>query len=118
MSPSLSHSVDDHVVLNSINNNSRGPISSRFDSNSIRIGIDNCDTRTILPNIHHFEDLKLSSVGKCRGFGDKAGSGHVIAGMGTFVFTIQDDTGQWHVIKLPKSLYIPEADGVLIRPQH
>lgn len=57
-------------------------------------------------------------MGKCRGLGDKRGDGQSIAGIGTLVFTIQDDSGQWHVIKLPDSLYIPSAEGVLVSPQH
>jgi hypothetical protein len=38
--------------------------------------------------------------------------------MGTFVFSIQDDNGKWHIIELPGSLYIPTAKGVLLSPQH
>jgi len=57
--------------------------------------------------MHHFGDLQLKPVGRCQGFGDKRGEGEAIAGEGTLVFTIQDDTGQWHIIRLPNSLYIP-----------
>ena len=31
-----------------------GPISSRFDSDSVKIGIDNHATRSLSPNLHHF----------------------------------------------------------------
>ena len=100
------------------NSNRGGPTTCQFDSDSVRIGLDNHASRTLSPNIHHFEDLQLREGGNVRGLGDKPGEGAAIAGIGTFVFTIQDDTGQWHVIKLPNSLYVPSAEGVLVSPQH
>ena len=109
---------DEVLAFNATNQDGKGPYHARFDSDSVRIGIDNHATRSLSPNMHHFEDLRLEPVGKCRGLGDKRGDGQAIAGIGTLVFTIQDDTGQWHVIKLPNSLFIPSAEGVLVSPQH
>ena len=111
--------VSNHIIgFNSISPREKMPISSRFDTDSVKMAIDNCATRSISPNPHHFEDLSLKYVGRCRGLGDKIGSGPSIAGVGTLVFTIQDDSGQWHVIKIPNSLYIPSAGDILISPQH
>ena len=111
-------SLSDHIVLNLTFTEGRGPITSRFDSDSVKIGIDNHATRSLSPNVHHFEDLQLKSIGKCRGLSDQRGHGAQICGIGTLTFSIQDDDGQWHLIKLPKSLYIPSAEGVLVSPQH
>ena len=108
----------DHIVLNARNLDTNGPIMSRFDTDSVKIGIDNHASRSLSPNMHHFEDLDLKQVGRCKGLGDKSGEGLTVAGKGTLVFTIQDDDGSWHVIKLPDSLYVPSSEGVLISPQH
>ena len=88
---------------------------SRFDSDSFPVGIDNQASRCISYNKSHFEDLHLDDVGECEGLG---GSQVRIHGYGTLVFTLQDDSGIWHTIKVPNSLYIPQAKKVLICPQH
>ena len=62
--------------------------------------------------------MKLTPNLVCEGFNNKKGAGATIAGIGTFVFTIEDDEGQYHTIKLPNSLYIPSAKGLLLCPQH
>ena len=82
------------------------PTVTRFDSDSVRVSVDNCCTRSLSNNVHHFEDLVMLPVGKCRGLGDKKGEGRIIQGPGTLVFTIQDDKGGWHVIKLGNSLLL------------
>ena len=106
------------VGLTVVETKSSGPANLRFDSNSARILVDNCYTRSLSNNINHFEDLELTRMGKCRGLGDKPGNGQAIHGTGTLVITIQDDVGGWHVVKLTKSLYVPGAKGVLLSPQH
>ena len=109
--------LDNPVVFNSTTSDGRGPIAGRFDSDSVRIGIDNHATRSLSPNMHHFEDLQLKHVGKCRGLSDQQGDGATIAGIGTLVFTIQDDDGKWHVIKLPNSLYLLVVAGRYTYPR-
>ena len=106
------------VGLTVVETKSSGPANLRFDSNSARISVDNCCTRSLSNNINHFEDLELTRMGKCRGLGDKPGNGQAIHGTGTLVITIQDDVGGWHVVKLTNSLYVPGAEGVLLSPQH
>ena len=88
---------------------------SRFDSDSFPVGIDTQSSRCISFNKAHFEDLHLHRVGECTGIG-----GHQveIEGVGTLVFSIQDDAGLWHTHRVPNSLYIPKAKKVLICPQH
>ena len=88
---------------------------SRFDSDSFPVGIDNQTSRCISYNKDHFEDLELIDIGECTGFD---GSSTPIRGKGTLVFHLQDDWGQWHIIRVPNSLYIPGAQRVLICPQH
>lgn len=46
-----------YITMNASNYDGGGPIASRFDSDSVKIGIDNHATRSLSPNMHHFEDL-------------------------------------------------------------
>ncbi len=39
-------------------------------------------------------------------------------GIGTFKFTIEDDTGQAHIIRIPNFFYVPSLNRVLLAPQH
>ena len=96
----------------------RGTSTSSFDSDAIHIHIDSGCSYTISPNPEHFIDLDRSFTGNCNGFADGPSVGNPIAGRGTFVFSIQDDDGKWHVIKIPGALYIPKARHVLLSPQH
>ena len=54
---------------------SPGPVTSKFDSNSCRIGIKNHASRPLSFNKAHFEDLILQEMGNCRALGDTPGSG-------------------------------------------
>ena len=94
------------------------PHTARFNTDSFRIGVDTHASRTLSPCRENFQDLKLTPNLVYEGFNDKKGAGATIAGIGTFVFTIEDDEGQYHPIELPNSLYIPSAKGVLLCPQH
>ena len=95
-----------------------GSITSKFNSDSYRIGIDNHASRSLSFNKAHFEDLILKEMGNCRALGNTSDSGRAIQGIGTLVFTIQYDIGQWHTIRIPNSLYIPLSKNVLVSPQH
>ena len=44
--------------------------------------------------------------------------GLAIKGKGTFKFSIQDDNGKIHTIKIPNSLYLPGLKQCLLSPQH
>jgi hypothetical protein len=64
---------------------------------------------------HLFEDLRLN---KDKGQVDKLNSGLDIAGQGTFKFSITDNNGKSHAIKIPISLYVPKLRMCLLSPQH
>ena len=90
--------------------------SVRFDSDSFLIGVDNHASVTMAKHPDHFEGLVLSPnansiVGGIDG-------GLAIAGHGTFCFSIEDDNGQVHRIKIPNSKYVPGLKYSLLSPQH
>jgi hypothetical protein len=66
-------------------------------------------------NRAHFENFRPShsaaTVGRIVG-------GLAIKGEGTFKFTMEDDDGKIHTIRIPNSLYIPRLPMSLLSPQH
>ncbi len=91
------------------------PRPVRFDLDSYPIGVDNHASRCMANAPHLFEDLHLN---KDKGQVDRINSGLDIAGQGTFNFSITDDNGKSHVIKIPNSLYVPKLRRCLLLPQH
>ena len=86
-----------------------------FDTDSIEIGVDTHASATMSGIKDCFENLILSDeLGECSGIS----SGLKISGVGTFVFKLEDDTGQPHIIKIPHSIYIPDLPLTLLSPQH
>ena len=64
---------------------------------------------------HLFQDLHLiNNAGEVNGIG----KGLAIKGKGTFVFSLEDDNGKIHTIKIPNSLYLPVLKQCLLSPQH
>jgi hypothetical protein len=87
----------------------------RFDSVSFSIGIHNHASRCMANAPHLFENLHLTNdVGEVNGIGN----GLAIKGKGTFKFSIKDDNGNIHTIKIPNSLYLPGLKQCLQSPQH
>jgi hypothetical protein len=87
----------------------------RFDSDSFSIGIHNHASRCMANTPHLFENLHLiNDVGEVNGIGD----GLAIKGKGTFKFSIKDDNGNIHTIKITNSLYLPGLKQCLLSPQH
>jgi hypothetical protein len=87
----------------------------RFDSDSFFIGIDNHASRCMANAPHLFEDLQLiDNAGEVNGIGE----GLAIKGKGTFKFSIEDDNGKIHTIRIPNSLYLPGLRQCLLSPQH
>jgi hypothetical protein len=87
----------------------------RFDSDSFSIGINNHASRCMANAPHLFEDLHLiNNVGEVNGIGE----GLAIKGKGTFVFSLKDNNGKIHTIKIPNSLYLPGLKQCLLSPQH
>ncbi len=94
---------------------SLGDPTVRFNSDSFQIRIDNHASRCMANAPHLFEDLHLiNDVGEVNGIGD----GLEIKGKGTFVFSLTDDNGKVHTIKIPNSLYLPGLRQCLLSPQH
>ena len=87
----------------------------RFNSDSFSIGIDNHASRCMANAPHLFEDIHLiNNVGEINGIGD----GLAIKGNGMFVFSLEDNNGKFHTIKIPNSLYLPGLRQCLQSPQH
>ena len=87
----------------------------RFDSDSFSIGINNHASRCLSNALHLFENLQLTNdAGEVNGIGE----GLAIKGKGTFVFSLEDDNGKIHTIKIPNSLYLPGLKQCLLSPQH
>ena len=53
----------------------RGPVTSKFNSDSYRIGTNNHASISLSFNRAHFEDLILQEMGNCRTLSDTSGSG-------------------------------------------
>jgi hypothetical protein len=86
-----------------------------FDSDSFPIGVDNHGLYCYVNSPHLLDDLVLSDKGSVD---DGITDGLPIKRKGTFKFTIGDDNGRRHNIRIPKSLYVPEMEKCLLSPQH
>jgi len=64
---------------------------------------------------HLFEDLHLiDNAGEVNGIGEEL----AIKRKGTFKFSLEDDNGKIHTIRIPNSLYLPGLKQCLLSPQH
>jgi len=64
---------------------------------------------------HLFENLHLiNNAGEVNGIGE----GLAIKGKGTFKFSLKDDNGKIHTIRIPNSLYLSGLKQCLLSPQH
>jgi hypothetical protein len=87
----------------------------RFDLDSFSIGINNHASRCMANAPHLFKDLQLTdNSGEVKGIGN----GLAIEGKGGFKFSLEDDQGKIHTIKIPNSLYLPGLKQCLLLPQH
>ncbi len=87
----------------------------RFDADLFEIGIDNHASRCVANAPYLFEDLHLiNDAGEVNGNGD----GLEIKGKGTFVFSLVEDNGKVHTIKIPNSVYLPGLRQCFLSPQH
>ncbi len=91
------------------------PPPVHFDLDSYPIGVDNHASRCMANAPHLFEDLHLN---KDEGQVDGINSGLDIAGWEKFKFSITDNDGKSHAIKIPNSLYVPKLKRCLLSPQH
>jgi hypothetical protein len=86
----------------------------RFDTNSFTIGIDSFTSVTMGTQLDQFEDLILNTGQPVQGIQ----GGLSIKGHGTFKFSIKDDEGMVHMIKILDSMYVPDLEYCLLSPQH
>jgi hypothetical protein len=86
----------------------------RFNSDSFPIGVDNHALYCYVNSPHLLDDLVLSNKGSVDGITD----GIPIKGKGTFKFTIGDNNGRQHNIRILESLYIPVMKKCILSPQH
>jgi hypothetical protein len=85
-----------------------------FDSDSFPIGVDNHASYCYVNSPHLLDNLVPSNKGSVDGITN----GLPIKGKGTFKFTIGDDNGRQHNIRIPESLYVPGMKKCLLSPQH
>ena len=91
------------------------PRQAPFDTDSGLLRIDNCATRSISPYTEDFIG-KLTPLPnrKVQGIGGKVGR----LMSGTIKWDIEDDEGVVHSIRIPNSIYLPQAPSRLLSPQH
>ena len=87
---------------------------ARFDSNSFHIGIGTLCTQTLSRSKSHFQDLQLYNG---KSMTDIAG-GLEIASKSTFVFRIEENTGQVDTNRIPCSFCKLHLKLPLLSPQH
>jgi hypothetical protein len=95
---------------------SLGPRKVLFDTNSVPIKVDNCVSACILGNIDNFVGLMMPVKQLVRGLAGITVSEGVM--MRTLKWTIEDDIGMKHKLKIPHSYYVPGGKTHLLSPQH
>lgn len=92
------------------------PTELRFDTDSYKIKIDNCCTRSITPSINDFVGPVETVHGKAiKGFG---GTTTPIKHSGTVRWLIDDDNGVTRELLIPNTYHVPNAPSRLLSPQH
>ena len=87
-----------------------------FDTDSIPIRVDNCATASISNNLKDFQGPLAPARGRIKGI---TGYTHNTGMMrGTIAWSIEDDQGQVHTIRLPGSYYVPDSTSRILSPQH
>ena len=89
--------------------------TTRFDSDSVKIHVDNCASRCITHSLSDFVKTPQKVIGRVKGMG---GDKVAVTAVGTIRWTFDDDNGTSHAFLIPGSLYIPESPARLFSPQH
>jgi hypothetical protein len=92
------------------------PKDIRFDTDSYRIRIDNCCSRSLTHDISDFVPGTLR--GAHHSVEGLAGSKTAITHIGTISWAVLDDLGVRRTILLPNSVLVPAAKTRLLSPQH
>lgn len=104
------------TISNTIEASKTKPVGIRFDTDSFKIKIDNCCTRSISPSLDDFIGPMTTVHGKAiRGFG---GTTTPIKHTGTVRWLVDDDEGISREILIPNSYHVPDAPSRLLSPQH
>ena len=90
--------------------------TTAIETDSFMLGNDTLCSCTMSGDKNHFENLRENPPFK--NVGGIGGSKLSIQGIGTFVFRIQDDSGETCTIQIPNSLYVPDLLLLLVSPQH
>ena len=85
-----------------------------FDTDSIPLCIDNCATKCLSPYIDDFETAPISTNQTIKGIGGAMNDVMI----GTISWSIEDDEGRPHRIRIPNSIYLKGATTRLLSPQH
>lgn len=92
------------------------PRQPRFDTDSFRIKVDNCCTRSITPHMTDFvgpvTEIHNAAI---RGFN---GGTSKIKHTGTVRWYVDDDSGVRRELLIPNTYHVPEAPTRLLSPQH
>ena len=96
------------------NDESHQPRSIHFDTDSRKLRVDNGASRCMSSYIEDFIDVPQPTNESVRGVVGSANNNK----KGTIQWSIEDDDGKTHVIRLPNSLYVPETNIRLLSPQH
>ena len=91
------------------------PRQAVMDTDSFDIGVDNRASRCISHRIEDFDGPLRPCRRRVRGW---MGSESTDIRIGTVRWTIEDDTGRRHTLRIPNSLYVPEGGVRLLSPQH
>ena len=89
--------------------------TTRFDSDSVTIHVDNCASRCITNSLQDFVKPPQKVIGRVKGMG---GDKVAVTAVGTVRWRIDDEEGISHSFLIPGSLYIPESPARLFSPQH
>lgn len=89
--------------------------TTRFDSDSVTLHIDNCASRCITNSLSDFVATPQKVIGRVKGMG---GDKVAVKAVGTIRWAFDDDDGISHTFLIPGSLYIPDSPARLFSPQH
>jgi hypothetical protein len=107
--PTVETTVQAHATtLNSL------PKHTYFDTDSYELYVDNCASRCITNDLADFVDPPVPADVKIYGT-NGISSGTL---MGTVEWPIEDDTGQVHKVRIPRTIYSENNRSKLLSPQH
>jgi hypothetical protein len=89
--------------------------TTRFDSDSVILHVDNCASRCITNSINDFVAAPQKVIGRVLGMG---GDKVAVQVVGTIRWTFDNDDEVFHAFLIPGFLYIPDSPARLFSPQY